>query len=347
MSEVRMERKIRIGSKLIGEGEPCFIIAEAGINHNGDIKLAKKLISTAKDAGADAVKFQTHIPEKEMLKDDSTAEYVGELLFDLLKRVELSKKDHVELKNYATNKGILFLSTPFSREAVDLLEEIGVRAYKVGSGEMTNLPLLEYIAKKKKPMIISTGMSTFEEIEETINLVKKFNDDLILLHCTSTYPTRYEDVNLRVIERLREKFKIPVGLSDHSIDIYTALASVVLGACIIEKHFTINKDLPGPDQKASITPSELKELVKGVRAVEKALGSTKKVTDDELPVQRMARESVVALVDIPKGTVITEDMVWVKRPGIGIPAKYLKTVIGMKTQKNIKVDTIIKWRDLG
>lgn len=347
MSEVRMERKTRIGSKLIGEGEPCFIIAEAGINHNGDINLAKKLINAAKDAGADAVKFQTHIPEEEMLKDDSTAEYVGESLFDLLKRVELSKKDHIELKTYAANKGILFLSTPFSREAVDLLEEIGVPAYKVGSGEMTNLPLLEYISKKKKPMIISTGMSMFEEIEETVNFVKKFNDDLILLHCTSTYPTRYEDVNLRVIERLREKFKIPVGLSDHSIGIYTALASVVLGACIIEKHFTINRDLPGPDQKASIISGELKELVKGVRAIEKALGSTKRITDDELSVQRMARESVVSLVNIPNGTVITEDMVWVKRPGIGIPPKYLNKVIGMKTRKNIKANTIIKWSDLG
>ena len=342
-----MKKKIKIGSKLIGEGEPCFIIAEAGINHNGDIKLAKKLIGAAKGAGADVIKFQTHIPEEEMLKDDSTAEYIGESLFDLLKRVELSKKDHVELKKYATTKGILFLSTPFSREAVDLLEEIGVPAYKVGSGEMTNLPLLEYISKKKKPMIISTGMSTFEEIEETINFVKKINDDLILLHCTSTYPTRYEDVNLRVIERLREKFKIPVGLSDHSIGIYTALASVVLGACIIEKHFTINRDLPGPDQKASITPGELKELVKGVRAIEKALGSTKRITDDELSVQRMARESVVSLVNIPNGAVITEDMVWVKRPGIGIPPKYLNKVIGMKTRKNIKANTIIKWSDLG
>jgi N-acetylneuraminate synthase len=337
---------VKIADKLIGEEEPCFIIAEAGINHNGDITLAKKLIDAAKDAGADAIKFQTHLPEKEMLEDTLTADYVGESLFDLLKRVELSKKDHVELKNYAIDKGILFLSTPFSKESVDMLEEIGVVAYKVGSGEMTNLPLLEYIATKKKPMIISTGMSTFEEIDETVKFVKKINNNLMLLHCTSTYPTRYEDVNLRVIEQLKENFEIPVGLSDHSIGIYTALASVVLGACVIEKHFTISRDLPGPDQKASITPKELEELVKGVRAIEKALGSTKRVTDEELQIQKMARESVVALVEISKGAVITNDMVWVKRPGTGIPAKHMEKVIGRQAQKDIKADTIIKWEDL-
>ena len=176
------KRRIKIDDSLVGEGEPCFIIAEAGINHNGDVKKAKLLIDAAVKCGADAIKFQTHIPEKEMLKDSLTADYVGESLFDLLKRVELSKKDHVELKNYAANKGILFLSTPFSREAVDLLEEIGVVGYKVGSGEMTNLPLLRYMATKKRPMIISTGMSTFEEIEETINFVREFNNNLIILH---------------------------------------------------------------------------------------------------------------------------------------------------------------------
>ena len=195
-------------------------------------------------------------------------------------------------------------------------------------------------------MIISTGMSTLEEIEESVNFIKEINNEIIILHCTSTYPTEYEDVNLRVIEILREKFKIPVGLSDHSIGIYTALAAVVLSVCAIEKHFTINRNWPGPDQKVSITPRELKELVKGVRAIEKALGSTKRVTRNELSVQRMARESVVALVDIPQGMVITENMVWVKRPGIGIPAKYLEGIIGRKPQKNIKANTMIKWSDL-
>lgn len=337
--------EIKIGNRSIGDGKPCFIIAEAGINHNGDMEKAKMLIDSAAECGADAIKFQTHLPEKEMLKEDETADYVGESLFDLLKRVELSKEDHVVLKEYADSKGILFLSTPFSREASDMLEKIGVPAYKIGSGEMTNLPLLEHIAKKKKPMFISTGMSTLEEIEETINFVKN-NNNLVILHCTSTYPTRYEDMNLRVITKLKDKFKMPVGLSDHSIGICAAFAAVVLGACVIEKHFTIDRNWPGPDQKASINPSELEELVIGVRAIERALGSTKMVIDDEAPVQKMARESVVSLVNIIKGTVIQKDMVWVKRPGTGIPAKQLDKVIGMKTKNNIKADTLIRWNDL-
>lgn len=341
-----MKKKIKICHRLIAEGEPCFIVAEAGINHNGDMEKAKMLIKEAARCRADAIKFQTHMPEKEMLRKGFTASYVGESLFDLLKRVELTKGDHVELKKYAEKEGILFLSTPFSKEAVDLLEELDVPAYKIGSGEMANLPLLEYISKKKKPMIISTGMSSFDEIEETVNFVKKFNQDLILLHCVSTYPTRYKDLNLRVIGKMRRKFDVPVGLSDHSVGIYTALAAVALGACLIEKHFTISREWPGPDQKVSIIPNELKELVKGVRIVEQAMGSTKRVIEDELPIQRMARESVVSLVDIPKGVVIQRNMVWVKRPGTGIPAKCLEKVIGMKSLKNIKANTLITWSDL-
>lgn len=340
------KKRIKIGNKWIGEGCPCFVIAEAGINHNGDIKKALAMVEEAAKCGADAIKFQTHLPEKEMLKDSFTAGYVGDSLFDLLKKLELSKKDHVRLKKYAKKKGILFLSTPFSREAADLLEKIGVSGYKTGSGEMTNLPLLEHIAKKRKPMIISTGMSTFKEIQETVNFVRKLNNNLIILHCTSSYPAKYEDINLRVIEKLRKEFKLPVGLSDHSIGIYTALAAVSLGACVLEKHFTISRKWPGPDQKASIEPSELKELVFGVRAIEKALGSEKKIARDELPVKKMARESIVSLIDIPKGTIIKKDMVWVKRPGTGIPAKHLNKVINLKAKKNIKADQLIKWSDL-
>ena len=341
-----MINKIKIGEKLIGENQPCFIIAEAGINHNGNIEKAMLLIQKAAEAGADAIKFQTHLPEKEMLKDGFTAEYVKSSLFDLLKKVELSKKDHINLKKYAEKKGILFLSTPFSREAADLLEKIGVKAYKVGSGEMTNLPLLEHIVRKGKPMIISTGMSTFREVRETVNFVKRFNNKFIILHCTSSYPAKYEDLNLRVIERLKKELKIPVGLSDNSIGIYTALTAIALGACVLEKHFTISRKWPGPDQKASIEPKELKELVQGVRAVEKALGSTKKITSDELPVKKMARESVVSLVDIPNGATIKKNMVWVKRPGTGIPAKYLNKIVGLRAKKSIKANQLIKWENL-
>lgn len=338
--------KIKIGKNLIGDGCPVFIIAEAGINHNGDIEKAMLLIDEAVKCGADAVKFQTHLPEKEMLKDAFTADYVGDSLFDILKKVELSKEDHIKLKKYAEEKGILFLSTAFSREAADLLEEINVKAYKIGSGEMTNLPLIEHIAKKGKPMFISTGMSILEEIKETVDLVKKLNNNFIILHCTSSYPTKYEDVNLKVIEQLREEFKTPVGLSDHSLGIYTSLAAVVLGACVLEKHFTISREWPGPDQKASIEPRELKALVQGVRAIKKALGNIKKINDDEVPIKKMARESVVSLKDISSGTVIEKDMVWVKRPGTGIPAKDLSEIIGCRTKRNIKANQLISWKDL-
>lgn len=337
---------VKIGGYSVGENEPCFIIAEAGINHNGDIEKAKMLIDAAADCGADAVKFQTHLPECEMLPQAPTAGYVGESLFDLLKRLELSKKDHIELKDYATNKRILFLSTPFSREAADLLEELGVEAYKVGSGEMTNLPLLEHIAAKGKPILLSTGMSTLEEIKESVAFLRRFTENLVIIYCVSSYPARYEDLNLRFINRLQKEFGLPVGISDHSVGIYSALAAVALGACVVEKHFTIDRNWPGPDQKASITPPELAELVKGIRAIEKALGDAKMVTPEELEIQKMARESVVSLVDIPEGAIIKENMVWVKRPGTGIPAKDLRKVIGKKARQDIKANSLIKWEDL-
>jgi len=337
---------VDIAGHKVGSGQPCFIIAEAGINHNGDMKRAKMLIDAAVNCLADAIKFQTHLPECEMLSEVPTAEYVGEPLFDLLKRVELSKRDHVELKDYATDKGILFLSTPFSREAVDLLEEIGVEAYKVGSGEMTNLPLLEHIATKGKPILLSTGMSTTEEIKESVTFLRQFTESLVILHCASSYPARYEDLNLGFIKRLKKEFGLPVGISDHSVGIYSALAAVALGACVVEKHFTIDRNWPGPDQKASLTPPELAELVKGVRTIEKALGDAKRVTPEELEIQKMARESVVSLVDIPKGAVIRENMVWVKRPGVGIPAKDLGKVIGKKARQYIKANNSITWEDL-
>lgn len=338
--------KFKIGDREIGDGEPCFIIAEAGINHNGDINLAKKLIDVAKDAGTDAVKFQTHLAEKEMLKGEITADYIGEPVFDLIKRMELSKEQHQELMNYCEDKGIIFLSTGYCREAFDLLDELGLPLFKVGSGEVTNLPLVEYIAKKGKPMIVSTGMTTMEELKLSVGLIKKINDKLILLQCTSTYPTKYENVQLKGIGQLKKKFGVPVGFSDHSIGIYTSLAAVALGACVIEKHFTMDRNMPGPDHKASIEPDELKELVKGIRAIEAAMKNPKTVVEGERDVQNFARESVVSILDIPKETILTKDVVAVKRPGTGIPAKNLNKLIGKKTNKAIKKDSLIKWDDL-
>ena len=338
--------KVKIANKWVGNNEPVFIVAEAGINHNGEVEKAKMLISAAAEAGADAIKFQTHIPEKEMIKEGPTAAYVGESLFDLLKKVELSLEDYKELKRYAEKKGLLFLSTPFSMEAIDLLDDLGVKAFKISSGDLTTFPMLEKIAKKGKPIILSTGMSSYEEIKNSINFIKKINNQLIILHCTSDYPTKYENVNLGVIKKLKDDFRFPVGISDHSEGIYIALAAVALGACLVEKHFTTNRSWPGPDQKVSIEPGELEELVKGAKAIKKALGDEKTVTKDELEGQKMARKSIVSTKQIPKGTIIKEDMVGIKRPGTGIPAKELFKVIGKRTKRHIKSDTVINWRDL-
>jgi N-acetylneuraminate synthase len=336
-----MSREVMIGERAVGGDHPVFVIAEAGINHDGDMGKARDLVAAAADAGATAVKFQTHLPEMEMLRDGETADYVGESLFDLLKRDQ-----HLELKDYAESLGIVFISTPFSREAADLLDSVGVPAFKIGSGEMTNHPFLRHVAGKGKPVILSTGMSTLEEVGDSVAVVTELNPDLILMQCTSTYPSRYEDINLHVLETYRERFGVPVGLSDHSEGVYTCLGAVALGASVLEKHFTLDRNWPGPDQKASIEPRELEELVRGARAVKAALGARKEVIADEVPVQRMARESVVALVDLRPGTVISSDMVWVKRPGTGIPAREMDKVIGRRVKRAVAAETLLSWEDL-
>src|SRR5438034_2710812 len=264
------DRCITIGSRTVGAGQPCFIIAEAGINHNGDVRLASDLVDAAAAAGADAIKFQTHFPEHEMLRGGATAAYVGESLFDLLTRTALSREAHRELRDLAKRRGILFLSTPFSREAADFLETVGVPAFKTGSGELTNLPLQRHIARKGKPMIISTGMSTPEEIDRTVQTIRAEGTPFALMHCTSTYPTPYEHVQLGCIGWLQNLYRVPVGFSDHTLGAFMAYAAVASGANLFEKHFTISRTLPGPDQQGSIEPRELAELVAGIRAVEQA-----------------------------------------------------------------------------
>ena len=331
----------------IGDGQPCFIIAEAGINHNGQIKLAKEMVDVAVKAGVNAIKFQTHFPESEMLPDGKTADYVGESLFDLLTRVSLPEAEQLKLKDYVEKKNIIFLSTPFSKEAADFLETIGVVAFKIGSGELTNLPLQEYIARKGKPRIISTGMSTLEEIEATVSKTKNINPHFALMHCTSTYPTPYEHVNLKFIPILKAKYRVPVGLSDHSLGNYAAFSAIPLGANLIEKHFTLSRDLPGPDQKASLEPVELSDLVKGIRVIEKMLGDQKSIQPGEQDVRDMALHSVVSIQDIPVGKIIDTDDIWVKRPGTGIAAKHLPEIIGKKAKQAIRKNSLLRWDDLG
>ena len=344
--------KVQIGDRLIGDGEPCFIVAEIGVNHNGNVKLAKKLIDEATKAGVDAVKFQTFKAENVVTQRAGKAEYQKtseeESQHKMLKRLELSEEDFKELAHYAKEKNIMFLSSPFDKESVDLLYELDVPAFKIGSGEITNFPLLKYIAKKGKPIILSTGMATLGEVEEAVKIIRSNGaEDIVLLHCVTSYPAKVEDVNLRAIKTLECAFKLPVGFSDHTLEITIPIAAVAFGAAVIEKHFTLDRNLPGPDHRASLEPHELREMVKAIRDVEKALGDgIKKPTPEEEKIKKVLRKSIVAKKDMPKGTIITRDMVGIKRPGTGIPPKYIKKIIGAKVKEDIGKDEIIRWDDV-
>ena len=344
--------KIRIGNRIVGEEEPCFIIAEAGVNHNGSVEMAKKLIDTAKEAEVDAVKFQTFKTEEIVTKSAKKALYqkettgLQESQYEMLKKLELKEDDLKELASYAEKRGIIFLSSPFDEESADLLEQLKVPVFKVGSGEITNFPLLKHIAKKEKPIILSTGMATLGEVEEALNVIRSEGvEKVILLHCVSNYPAMIENVNLRAMETLKQAFKLPVGFSDHTLGITASIAAVALGACVIEKHFTLDRNLLGPDHKASLEPDELKEMVKTIRDVEKALGDgIKRPTANEEEIKKIARRSVIAKIDTSEGTVITEDMLDVKRPGTGIEPKYFDFIVGMRAKKDIKKSDIVTWK---
>lgn len=329
--------------------QPIFIIAEAGVNHNGSLDLAKKLVDAAKESGADAIKFQTFKTENLVTKDAEKAEYQNKTTreksqYEMIKKLELTDDNFRELAKYSEKKGIIFLSTPFDVESVDLLDEIGVPLFKLGSGEITNFPLLEYVASKGRPVILSTGMATMDEIEEAVNLLHDKVKALTLMHCVTSYPAEIRDTNLKVIETLRSTFKLPVGFSDHTPGIEMPMAAAALGSCVIEKHFTLDKNLEGPDHKASLEPAEFKKMVRGIRSVESGMGNgIKKLTDKEKEIKRVARKSIVANVNIPQETVITKDMLAVKRPGTGIEPKYIESLIGKKTTSKIKKDEVIRW----
>ena len=338
---------------MIGDGEDVFVIAEAGVNHNGNMALGKKLIDVALEAGADAVKFQTFIADNVVVHDAPTADYQKENTglnnqYKMIKEMELSSDDFKELAEYSKNKGILFLSSPFDKESVDLLDKIGVPIFKIASGEITNYPLVEYIARKGKPIILSTGMSSLGEIENALEIIHSQGlNEVVLLHCVTSYPALIEDLNLKVIQTLKHAFKCPVGFSDHTIGITASLVAVTLGACIIEKHFTVDKNLPGPDHSMSLSPNELKELVNSIRRVEKALGDgIKRLTPLEAEIQRVVRRSIVSTVYIPKGMIITESMISIKRPSGGIEPKYYDLAIGKKAKRDIKPGELLYWSDL-
>lgn len=345
------KERIKINNKFIGKNSQVFIIAEAGVNHNGKIGLAKKLIDVAVKCGADAVKFQTFTAELLVTRTAEQAAYqsknIGktETQYKMLKRLELSEQDHYVLRDYCKEKNIIFLSTPFSEKDVDFLEIVGVPAYKISSGDLTALPLLRHVAKKRKPMIISSGMSTLEEIRAAIKTIKKEGSrDLVILHCTSNYPADPANLNLRAIKTIKEEFGALVGYSDHSEGNLASLLAVALGACVIEKHFTFDKAMAGPDHKASLNPAELENFVKSIRQAEVMLGSSeKKCSLEEENSKISGRKSIVAASDIPAGAAITKDDLIMKRPGSGISPAEIKEVIGKSAKMNILKDTIITW----
>ncbi len=346
-------KNVKISNKVVGEGKSCFIIAEAGVNHNGKLDLAKKLIDAAKKAGADAVKFQIFRAERLVTKTAEKPAYQKRSTgagsqHDMLKKLELTRDDFKKLSGYAKKKNIIFLASAFDEESIDFLDELKVPAFKIPSGEITNLPLLKHAARKGKPVIMSTGMSNLGEVEEALKtIMEEGAKEVVLLHCVSNYPAKVEETNLRAMETLMHMFGLSVGLSDHTVGTTVPIAAAALGATIIEKHFTLDRKLPGPDHKASLEPGEFREMVEHIREVEKALGNgVKRPTESEEAMKKAVRRSIVAKVDISKGTVIAEDMLDLKRSGTGLNPKYLKKVIGKRAKKDIKVDEPITFEKL-
>ncbi len=337
--------------KLIKRG--VFIIAEAGVNHNGNFNLAKKLIDVAKKAKVDAVKFQTFKSENVVTKKTKMATYqkknIGkkQTQLEMIKKLELSKNDFIKLEKYCDKKNITFLSTPHSEDIIDFLNDL-IPIYKIASGDLTNLPFLEKIAKKQKPIILSTGMATMNEVREAVKIIKKQkNNRIILLHCTTNYPCPPDKVNLKAMLTLKKEFDLPVGYSDHTSGYDVPIMATAMGAQVLEKHFTLDKNLPGPDHKASLEPTELKKMVKKIRETEKILGNgIKKPTKSEQNIKKIVRKSIIARTDIPKNTKIRKEMLIIKRPGTGIAPKNINKILNKKSKKNIERDSLITWEML-
>ena len=328
-----------------------FIIAEAGVNHNGNLALAYKMIDAAASCGCDAVKFQTAVPELVMIKDAPKAVYQKETTGNKESQLEMVKKIHLPLgaykglKKYADQKGIMFLSTPFDLVSIDTLVELKLKIFKIPSGEITNLPFLRKIGKLGKKVILSTGMATLPEIDKALRILmaagtKKGN--ITILHCNTEYPTPFEDVNLRAMLTIRDTFKVKVGYSDHTLGLEIPIAAVAMEACIIEKHFTLDKNMEGPDHRASLEPQELKSMVRAIRNIEKALGNgTKKPSASETKNIPIARRSIVAACPIKKGDRLTAINMIAKRPGIGLSPMLWDKVIGKKAKKDFSADEMI------
>ncbi len=327
-----------------------FIIAEAGVNHNGSLEIAKRLIDCAVDAGVDCVKFQTFIPKNLVSKFAEKAQYQKvntnneENQLAMLEKLTLKLDDYIELNDYCQKKDILFLSTPFDLDSIDFLVELGMETWKIPSGEITNLPYLVKVAKLNKPVILSTGMCTLDDIENALNILKENGvKDITVLHCTTEYPTPFSDVNLKAMETIKNKFNVKVGYSDHTKGIEIPIAAVALGATVIEKHFTLDKNMDGPDHKASLEPHELKAMVDAIRNIEVALGTgIKEPAQSEIKNMNIARKSIIAKCDIKAGEVFTEDNLTVKRPGDGISPMKWYDVLGKVAIRDFVEDELIE-----
>jgi len=348
--------EFHIGTRPVGPGHPCYVIAEAGSNHNRDLPTALRLIEVAAEAGADAVKFQTYTaeglysrrtPDIKYLKDKGL---LGdqESVWELIKRVEIPWEWHADLARHAASCGITFFSTPFEEAAVDVLESVGVPAYKIASYEVNHLPLIQRVARTGRPLLISTGMASLGDIERALDAAAGSGaHDILVMHCAVNYPPRFADLNLRAITTLRDAFQIPIGWSDHTLGHTADVVAVTLGACAVEKHYTLSRDQTGPDHPFALEPNELAGMVLAIREAEDALGSSvKRVTEAEADLFRLGRRSLVAARQLPAGGELTREDLAIKRPGYGIPVDALEQVVGRHVAHEVAADQVLQWDDL-
>lgn len=340
-------KEFLLGQRAIGPDHPPLVIAEVGINHEGNFQKALRMVDAAAETGAECIKFQCHITEAEMVPTDMKPGKISdERLWDIIKRCELTEEEEKKVKAYCEARGLLYLCTPFSREAADRLEAMDVAGFKIGSGECNNIPLIRHIARKGRPMILSTGMNDLASVRRSVEAIRAEGCPFMLTHCTSAYPTAYENVRLGAIPQLIQEFEVPVGLSDHSIGIYTCLGAVALGASVLEKHFTVSRRWPGPDVPISIEPDELAEMIKGSKAIWLARGGRKTILPIEQPVIDFAYACVVTIKPVREGETLSLENVWVKRPGTGpLLAKDLDGVLGKKARRALPADAPIRPED--
>jgi N-acetylneuraminate synthase len=341
---------IQIGDRKIGEDYKPLVIAEIGINHGGSLEVAKQMVDAAHSAGAEVIKHQTHVIEDEMTKEAKNVipGNTDESIYDVMARCSLSEEDEITLKEYVESKGMIYLSTPFSRAAADRLERMGVLAYKIGSGECNNYPLIEHIASFGKPMIVSTGMNDIESIKKTVEILERYNIQYALLHCTNLYPTPPHLVRLGGMLELQKHFpNAVIGLSDHTVNNNACLAATALGASILERQFTDSKDRKGPDIVCSMDPKELRELIQGSAEIAQMRGGKKEAAKEEQVTIDFAFATVVAIKDIKAGEVLTKENIWVKRPGTGeIKAEHFNSLLGKRAKRDISYDEHLKWEDV-